>query len=679
MIGNRRLGIGSAAEISSFSFTHPTTAGNTYQFRIATSTGYYIIVDSANNRKPVTAATAYASDTTTLSTTSMVYITYTVSAGATSCTVFSTNSTGVPTGTITQLDFPGLGTLLTATALDISKCARSLTYIRLEGQTSVSSVTGLSSCKALTELQANSCGFQSLDCSTLTQLLTVVASNNQALTAFTAGPKLKSLTIFNCPFLPTVAFALEPANATLEFLDCSGCSSLSNLAFAIDSVYAGRSIRLTALKVLDVSNTGQQGTAGYFWPSYSNATVVSITAKGLPFISSLSLNFGSNTGVWPALTSLNLSNSDLENDPWRIPTTVTALNLQGIRFAETSAASMGFDLTGCTGLTDFAAVFGDMSGASAIATTGTTMSTTAARELILDGSGFTSINIQQTGVLATYPLLKLSAQGMPNLTSFTLVNTAWLKTIQITNNPNLNSISITGASNRTLVDITVTISGNSLLTTRTLTGSGTIPWTSRLILPTVTSVSPNYGPLAAGTAITISGTNFVAGGSSVTVGGAVATSVVVVSATSITAVTPAGAAGQKSVLVTTAGTSVVTTAAGTNFNYQTTPTLTEFSPFVNAGSTAGTLVTFKGTGFLSTNTIRLVSAATTTHPFTNIIIYSDILMTALSPARISGGTTLNIFSAITATPTYPIHITNKAGQSGGKVYALNPYGYRYSS
>ena len=634
MIGNRRLGIGSAAEISSFSFTHPTTAGNTYQFRIATSTGYYIIVDSANNRKPVTAATAYTSDTTTLSIPTppavAAYITYTVIAGATSCTVFSTNSTGVPTGTITQLDFPGLGTLLTATALDISKCARSLTYIRLEGQTSISSVTGLSSCKALTELQANSCGFLSLDCSSLTELLTVVASNNQALTTFTAGPKLKSLTIFNCPVLLTSAFFLRAANTTLEVLNCNTCPRLSDLQLGYtSSPTSSVHINLSKLKTLNVSSTTDQSQL-YFWPAASKATLQSVTATNLGqngAINSLSNVFGTTTyeiqlqsQAWTALTTLNLSDSALKGDPWRIPTKVSSLNLLNIVFA--SSGVIEIDMTDCTLLR------GELGNVLSIvgATYATTNTTTTVRQLILDGSGFDTINIAGDPVL-----LKLSAQGMPNLTSFTLGNPAWLKTIQITYNPKLTSVSITGATNRTLVDITVTISGNPLLTSQNLTGSGTIPWTSKRLLPTVTSITPNYGPLAAvGTAITITGTNFIAGESSVTVGGVAATSIVVVSATSITAVTHAlgAAAGQKSVLVTTttAGTSAVTTAPATNFNYQTIPTLTGFSP--RGGPPAGgTKVTFTGTGFLSVTSIVVNSKA-----FTGIVITSDTSMYAFSPA-----------------------------------------------
>ena len=67
--------------------------------------------------------------------------------------------------------------------------------------------------------------------------------------------------------------------------------------------------------------------------------------------------------------------------------------------------------------------------------------------------------------------------------------------------------------------------------------------------PTVTSVSPNNGPVAGGTAVTITGTNFAAG-ATVTLGGTAATNVVVASSTTITATTPAHAAGAVTATVT---------------------------------------------------------------------------------------------------------------------------------
>lgn len=67
--------------------------------------------------------------------------------------------------------------------------------------------------------------------------------------------------------------------------------------------------------------------------------------------------------------------------------------------------------------------------------------------------------------------------------------------------------------------------------------------------PAVVSLAPTGGTTAGGTALTITGTGFV-GDETVDIGGAAATSVVVVSATSITCVTPARTAGAKAVTVT---------------------------------------------------------------------------------------------------------------------------------
>jgi hypothetical protein len=74
------------------------------------------------------------------------------------------------------------------------------------------------------------------------------------------------------------------------------------------------------------------------------------------------------------------------------------------------------------------------------------------------------------------------------------------------------------------------------------------------LFPTITSVDPASGPQSGGTSVTITGTNYVVGSTTVTFGGVAATAVVVNSSTSITAVTPAGAApGAVDVVVTVTG------------------------------------------------------------------------------------------------------------------------------
>ena len=85
-------------------------------------------------------------------------------------------------------------------------------------------------------------------------------------------------------------------------------------------------------------------------------------------------------------------------------------------------------------------------------------------------------------------------------------------------------------------------------------GTGTAPalYVYVASAPTVTSLSPTSGTTLGGTTVTITGTNLT-GATAVTIGGVAATSFTVVNATTITAVTPAHAAGAVDVAVTTPG------------------------------------------------------------------------------------------------------------------------------
>lgn len=69
------------------------------------------------------------------------------------------------------------------------------------------------------------------------------------------------------------------------------------------------------------------------------------------------------------------------------------------------------------------------------------------------------------------------------------------------------------------------------------------------LTPAVSGVIPNVGPQAGGTPVTINGTGFMQG-AKVSFGGAAATAVIITSPTSLTAVTPAHAAGPADVEVT---------------------------------------------------------------------------------------------------------------------------------
>jgi len=80
--------------------------------------------------------------------------------------------------------------------------------------------------------------------------------------------------------------------------------------------------------------------------------------------------------------------------------------------------------------------------------------------------------------------------------------------------------------------------------------------------PTITSIAPATGAAAGGTAITVTGRDLT-GATALTIGGTACTSRVVVSDTSITAVTPAKTAGAYDVVVTTPAGSDTLTAGYT--------------------------------------------------------------------------------------------------------------------
>jgi hypothetical protein len=86
--------------------------------------------------------------------------------------------------------------------------------------------------------------------------------------------------------------------------------------------------------------------------------------------------------------------------------------------------------------------------------------------------------------------------------------------------------------------------------------------------PGIINITPGCGGLSGGTAITISGSNFVSG-AIVTVGGIPASNVVYVTTSTLTAATPAGSAGAKNVVVTNPDTQTATVLNG--FTYVVPP------------------------------------------------------------------------------------------------------------
>jgi alpha-tubulin suppressor-like RCC1 family protein len=145
------------------------------------------------------------------------------------------------------------------------------------------------------------------------------------------------------------------------------------------------------------------------------------------------------------------------------------------------------------------------------------------------------------------------------------------------------------------------------------------------VAPAVTAVSPNSGPVAGGTTVTVSGTGFT-GATAVKFGTVAATSFTVVSDTRITAVTPAQAAAVHGILVTTPGGTSANSAAD-YFTYRAAPTVTSITP--TGGPVAGgTSVTVTGSGFTGTTAVKFGTVVAT-----SFTVVSDTQITAVSPAQ----------------------------------------------
>ena len=142
--------------------------------------------------------------------------------------------------------------------------------------------------------------------------------------------------------------------------------------------------------------------------------------------------------------------------------------------------------------------------------------------------------------------------------------------------------------------------------------------------PTIASLSPSGGPTTGGTAFTISGTNFTTA-TAVDFGSTAAASFTVQSPTTITATSPAHAAGVVAVSVTTpVGTSSTTTPT-CDYDFGTAPAISTIAP--PAGPVGGgTAVTIAGTGFTGATSVDFGAV-----PATAFSVRSTTEIVATSP------------------------------------------------
>ncbi|MGW5689730.1 IPT/TIG domain-containing protein [Streptomyces asiaticus] len=162
--------------------------------------------------------------------------------------------------------------------------------------------------------------------------------------------------------------------------------------------------------------------------------------------------------------------------------------------------------------------------------------------------------------------------------------------------------------------------------------------------PTLTAVSPASGPATGGTTVTLTGTNLL-GATAVRFGAVNATSFMVVSATQITAVVPAGSGTVQVTVVTPAGTS-----NGVPYSYVVAPVPVLMSVSPGQGPVGGgNTVALSGSGLTGVTAVRFGST-----PALSFTVVSATQITAVAPPGAAG--------------PVQITVTGPGGTSNGVTY-----------
>ena len=193
-------------------------------------------------------------------------------------------------------------------------------------------------------------------------------------------------------------------------------------------------------------------------------------------------------------------------------------------------------------------------------------------------------------------------------------------------------------------------------------------------------MTPSAGKVAGGTVVTLTGSGFRTGATTVTFGaGNSGTTVHVTGTTTLTVKTPNHAPGAVTVTVTTPG----GTSGAKHYTYDPVPTLTKVTP--SAGKVAGgTVVTLTGTGFRTGATVTFGAGnhGTTVH------VSGTTTLTVTTPGHGPGGVTVTVTTPGGTSGTKPYTydpvptlttVTPSAGTLGGTVVTLTGTGFRAGS
>lgn len=459
-----------------------------------------------------------------------------------------------------------------------------------------------------------------------TQLTCVTGANTAGFkNVVVTNPDGQSVTLtngFEYRNAPTISSVTLPAGALAggTSITIAGTGFQSNATVSIDPSGTPAACAVTALSSTSITCTTSAHAAGTYNVRVTNEEGQSVTAASVytyqaaPTVSTLSVNNGPSSGG-------------------------TSVTITGTGILAGATASFGG--TNCTSIN-------------------VTPPTTLTCLTPSHATGLVNVVVtnadNQTGTLVS----SFTFQGTPSITSvspsggntagstlITISGDQFYAGATVTIDPTGTAASCTGVTVVNINTITCTTSAHTAgtFTVRVVnadsqTGNLVNGFTYRPP-PIVSGINPIGGPLTGGTAVTITGNNFISG-STVAIGGVTCSSPNIVSSTSLTCTTGASGATTADVVVTLPDTQSGTLSSA--FTYRNPPTVSSVD--ISSGSTTGGLsIAITGTGFITGATAYIGGTQCTTTTF-----LSATSLTCLTPAKSAG--------------TYNITVTNTDLQTG---------------
>ena len=423
-----------------------------------------------------------------------------------------------------------------------------------------------------------------------------------------------------------------------------------------------------------------------------------VTIAGMGFgTSGNSVSFGGTAAAITAQSSTAITVTSPPHPVGAVTVVVTTSD------AQTATATNGYTYVAAPTIASLAPALGITAGGAVVTVTGTNLGNVTS--LTVDGTAVTVGANSATGFTFTTPahvaavvaVIATTAGGSAT-TSFTYADPPTLTTVAPAAGPLAggNAVVLTGSNftaTGTIVTFgaaaaAVTFNSATQVSVTAPSGTGTVNVTvataggsatkiaaySYAQAPTLTQVAPVSGPIAGGTAMTLTGTNFTAG-SVVMIGGLAATTIIVVDPQTITATSPAHAAGAVGVAVTAAG-GTATLASG--FTYVAVPVApvvtapntgvvqTTTTPVVTGTAIANAIVTIYLNG---TQAGQVVASAGGAWSFTPGVALPQGVNTVHATASNAGGTsansTSNSFTIDSVAPAAPVVTTPTNGATIG--------------